>query len=109
MAVAERVEKLLQDLTLAERAELLQHLAAELANAAIGIESTPGVCGGSACIAGTRIPVWILEGFRRDGMSEDELLESYPTLRRKDLSNAWAYVALHKEEIDRDIRENEEA
>jgi uncharacterized protein (DUF433 family) len=26
-----------------------------------GIERTPGVCGGDACIAGTRIPVWVPE------------------------------------------------
>lgn len=34
-----------------------------------GVEATPGVCGGSACIAGTRIPVWLLEQGRRLGMS----------------------------------------
>jgi uncharacterized protein (DUF433 family) len=36
-----------------------------------GIERTPGVCGGDACIAGTRIPVWVLEGFRRLGWTEE--------------------------------------
>ena len=40
----------------------------------------------------TRVPVWVLEQSRRLGMSEDELLRSYPTLRAEDLVNAWAYL-----------------
>ena len=43
-----------------------------------GIERTPGVCGGDACIAGTRIPVWVLEGFRRLGWTDATILASYP-------------------------------
>ncbi len=74
-----------------------------------GIESTPGVCGGSACIVRTRIPVWALEQGRRLGQSEADLLDSYPTLRAEDLVNAWDYVRLHPEEIQSEIRENEEA
>lgn len=74
-----------------------------------GIEKTPNVCGGEPRIVRTRIPVWVLEQFRRQGLSESELLRSYPTLRAEDLVHAWAYVDLHREEIDRQIRENEEA
>jgi len=43
------------------------------------------------------------------GTSEAELLRSYPTLHAEDLTNAWAYFRSHREEIDRQIRENEEA
>jgi uncharacterized protein (DUF433 family) len=75
----------------------------------LGIESIPGVCGGEPCIVRTRIPVWVLEQARRLGVSEAELLHAYPTLRAEDLANAWAYVSLHREEIDEQIRENEEA
>ena len=74
-----------------------------------GIESTPGVCGGDPRIAGTRIPVWTLEQYRRLGMTEAQILAAYPGLRAADLVNAWAYVAAHPGEIDRQIRENEEA
>jgi uncharacterized protein (DUF433 family) len=74
-----------------------------------GIDSTPGVCGGEPCIVRTRIPVWVLEQSRRLGMTEDELLRSYPTLRAEDLVNAWAYVRSHRAEIDAQIRENESA
>ena len=79
-----------------------------LARLGSGIESTPGVCGGDPRIAGTRIPVWTLEQYRRLGMTEAQIFASYPGLRAADLVNAWAYVAAHPGEIDRQIRENEE-
>ena len=74
-----------------------------------GIEKTAGVAGGEACIVRTRIPVWVLEGYRRLGWSEARLLENYPALRAADLVNAWAYADAHPEEIGRAIRLNEEA
>ncbi len=80
-----------------------------LAGLGSGIESTPGVCGGESRISGTRIPVWTLEQSRRLGLSEADLLHAYPSLRAADLVNAWVYVAAHSEEIERQIRENEEA
>jgi uncharacterized protein (DUF433 family) len=74
-----------------------------------GVESTPNVCGGDACIASTRVPVWTLEQARRLGFSEDELLDAYPSLQRGDLEAAWDYVKAHRVEIENAIRENEEA
>ncbi len=74
-----------------------------------GIESTPGVCGGDPRIAGTRITVWTLEHYRRLGLTEAQILGAYPALRATDLVNAWSYVAGHRDEIERQIRENEEA
>ena len=84
-------------------------LAAWVTGSQDGIESHPGVVGGSACIVRTRIPVWLLEQARRLGTSEAGILAAYPVLRTEDLSNAWAYVWAHREEIDRDIDENERA
>jgi uncharacterized protein (DUF433 family) len=49
----------------------------------------------------------VLEQARRLGVSESELLRSYPTLRAEDLANAWAYVRSHRDEISRQIEENE--
>lgn len=74
-----------------------------------GIEKTENVCGGDACIAGTRLPVWTLEQSRRLGFSEHGLLEAYHSLKRGDLIAAWAYVESHQAEIEKAIRENEEA
>jgi uncharacterized protein (DUF433 family) len=73
-----------------------------------GIESHDGVAGGSPCIVGTRIPVWLLEQARRFGTSEAELLQAYSTLRAEDLVNAWAYVQRHQSEIEQQIIENED-
>jgi len=100
-------EKLLGELTRAEKAQLLQWLVRDLGDAFPGIESRAGVNGGAACIVRTRIPVWLLEQARQLGTSEAELLRAYPTLRAEDLANAWAYVRSHREEIERQIAENE--
>lgn len=80
-----------------------------LAGLGSGIESTPGVCGGDPRIAGTRIPVWTLEQYRRLGLSEAQILDAFPGLRATDLVNAWAYVAGHPGDIERQILGNEEA
>ena len=109
MSPLHEVEKLLPELTRAEKAQLLQLVVRDLGDAFPGVESTPGVCGGEPCIVRTRIPVWVLEQARRLGTSEAVLLRSYPTLRAEDLANAWAYVRSHSEEIEQQIRENEAA
>ena len=74
-----------------------------------GIERTPGVCGGDARIANTRIPVWVLVEARTGGYSDADLLVSYPTLTPTDLSNAWAYAEVFSEEVDLAIQRNEAA
>ncbi|HEX3742787.1 MAG TPA: DUF433 domain-containing protein [Bryobacteraceae bacterium] len=109
MDALRQVEELLPSLSRAEKAQLLRLVVQELDDAFPGIDSSPGVCGGEACIVRTRVPVWALEQSRRLGMSEDQLLRSYPTLRAEDLVNAWAYVRSHRVEIEDDIRENETA
>lgn len=109
MDTLQEAEKLLSVMTRAEKAQLLQWVARDLGDAFPGIESTPGLCGGAPCIVRTRIPVWILEQYRRQGASEADLLRSYPTLRAEDLVNAWAYVRSHRDEIEQQINENEAA
>lgn len=73
------------------------------------IVETPGICGGSPRIYGTRIPVWVLEGARRKGWSNFDLLENYPTINQADLELAWAYVDTHRGQIDDEIRANDGA
>ena len=104
----EDIQKLIPSLTSAEKAQLLQIVARDLGESFPGIESTPGVCGGEPCVVRTRIPVWLLERARRLGISEAGLLTSYPTLRAEDLASAWAYVLAHPDQIDRQIRDNEQ-
>lgn len=56
-----------------------------------GITKTPGVCGGEACIAETRIAIWLLVEAQQLGISEAQLLQDYPHITAADLVNAWAY------------------
>lgn len=109
MTALQEIENLLASLPRSEKAQVLQWVVRDLGDAVPGIESTPGVCGGEPCIVRTRIPVWLLEQARRLGTSEADLLRCYPTLRAEDLTNAWAYVRGHRDEIDQQIRENESA
>ena len=101
--------KLLSAMTRAEKAELLQWVARDLGDAFPGVDARPDICGGEPRIVRTRIPVWLLVQARRLGASEADLLRSYPTLRAEDLATAWAYYRTHRDEIELQIRENEEA
>jgi uncharacterized protein (DUF433 family) len=65
------------------------------------------IAGGEPCIVRTRIPVWVLEQARRLGVSESEILPTYPTLRVEELVNVWACVRSHRDEISRQIEANE--
>lgn len=105
----ESIEKTLPELSPGETAQLLQKVARQLGGAVPGIDEDPGVCGGEACIARTRIPVWLLVHARRLGASEAILLQAYPALRAEDLVNAWAYAQLHPREIQEQIDTHEAA
>ena len=59
------------------------------------IEHTPGVCGGAARIADTRIPVWVLERFRQLGTSVEDLEQFYPSLTHAGIDRALAYARQH--------------
>jgi uncharacterized protein (DUF433 family) len=83
----------------------VQHIGENFPN----IETDPSICGGESRIIRTRIPVWLLVQARQLGTSESDILKCYPNLRAEDLVNAWAYYRGHREEIDNQIRENEEA
>ncbi|NEP86402.1 MAG: DUF433 domain-containing protein [Okeania sp. SIO2C2] len=102
------LEPQLLALTPAEKFQAIQLLTQSLASSWSGIEKTSGVCGGNACIAGTRIPVWVLVNARRLGVSESELLQDYPSLQAADLVNAWTYAEIYSQDIELAIRENEE-
>ena len=95
-------------LTPEEKAQAIELLAQSLRKFWSGIQKTPGVCGGDACIRQTRIPVWVLVNARRLGISESELLEDYPTLQAADLANAWTYAEAYPDEIETAIQENED-
>lgn len=109
MSTLEEAERLLAGLTRGEKASLLQHIARDLGGAYPGLDASEGVCGGEPCIVRTRIPVWLLVQARRLGSTEADLLRAYPGLRAEDLTNAWSYYRSHREEIDQQVLDNEEA
>jgi uncharacterized protein (DUF433 family) len=86
MSALREVENLLPSLTRAEKALSLRTVVLDLDDAFPGVESTPGVCGGEPYIVRTRLPVWVLEQARRLGVSEEDLLRSYPASARRRLS-----------------------
>lgn len=100
-------EALLPEMTPGEKAALLQSVARDLGHSFPGVDRDPAVCGGEACISRTRIPVWTLVRARQCGLSEADILGSYPTLRAEDLAHAWWYHHSNRAEIERAIAENE--
>ena len=103
----EREGRLLLVSGLFEIERLLQWIARHLGDGSPGIKSVPGVCGGDPVIVRTRIPVWLLEKARREGLTDAAILGAYPTLRAEDLTNAWSFVRVHRDEIDHQILANE--
>ena len=109
MSVLDEAAILIERMTQAEKAQVLQWVARDLGDAFPGIASDPAVAGGEPCIVRTRIPIWLLVQARRLGASEAELLRSYPTLQSEYLVNAWAYHRAHRDEIEAQITETEAA
>ena len=72
------------------------------------IEKTKGVCGGSACIKGTRIPAWAIVRYQQLGATNISILSNFPTLTSENLSDAWKYFVDHSNEITKEIIANEE-
>lgn len=66
------------------------------------IEHRPGVCGGRAVIAGTRMPVWCLA--RHPFIVCQKL---WPHLTEAQIRSAHYYASTHREEIEQDIRDQE--
>lgn len=105
----DKMEEMIMALTPAERAQLLQKIVQHLGENFPNIENDPTICGGEPRIVRTRIPIWLLVKARQLGTTEADILKSYPSLRAEDIVSAWAYYRSHKEEIEQQIRENEEA
>jgi uncharacterized protein (DUF433 family) len=105
----EKFDQVIAEMSPGEKARGLQRLAGQVGGIVPGIDTNPAVCGGEACIARTRIPVWLLIRARELGASEASLLAAYPMLRAEDLVSAWAYAQLHPDEIGAQIASHEAA
>jgi len=72
------------------------------------IEQTPGTCGGKPRIAGTRIKVSLIAILsERNRMTPDEVVEAYPHLTLAQVHAALSYYWEHRDEIEREIREEQ--
>ena len=104
----DEAQSLVSSLARQDRARLFEWMAADMADRNIGIDFDPRVCGGSARIAGTRIPIWSLVSWRSEGLTDLEILENFPSLELSDLVNAWGYAERHSRENDQEIEENDQ-
>lgn len=57
------------------------------------ISVKPDVCHGKVCITGTRIMVTVILDNLAEGISEAEILKSYPTLKSADVRAAIQYAS----------------
>jgi uncharacterized protein (DUF433 family) len=66
-----------------------------------------GICGGKPIIKGSRIPVWLIAGWFKDGYSPEQIQkETYPHLSLAQIYDALSYYYDHQQEIDSDIAAN---
>jgi uncharacterized protein (DUF433 family) len=71
---------------------------------------TPGTCGGRARIDGTRIAVWlVVDAIVRRGGTPEEVVEAHPHLNLAQVHDALSYFYDHREEIEADLREQDDA
>ncbi|HEV8059996.1 MAG TPA: DUF433 domain-containing protein [Gemmataceae bacterium] len=57
------------------------------------ISVDPNICHGKVCIKGTRIMVTVILDNLADGVSETQILNSYPTLKSEDVRAAIHYAS----------------
>ena len=56
----------------------------------VPLSADPEVMGGRTAFAGTRVPVEVLFENLADGLTVDEIVASYPTLRKEDVLSVLA-------------------
>lgn len=73
------------------------------------IVRNPDILAGEPTIAGTRIAVRNIIERARYTRTIEELCDSYETISREEVEEAFAFYEAHRAEIDRYIAENEAA
>ncbi len=57
------------------------------------IKADASICGGEACIEGTRIPVHVILSHIAAGESYDKILNNFPRLKMKDIQICLEYAS----------------
>jgi len=66
-----------------------------------------GVCGGKPVIKGTRIPVWAVAGWLKQGRTPEQIKqEIYPHVSLAEIHDALSFYYENQNEIDKDIEQN---
>jgi uncharacterized protein (DUF433 family) len=73
------------------------------------IERDPGRCAGQPTVAGTRIRVATILACYRQGMTVEEIVTQYVPLKPADVHDALAYAYDHLDEIEDNLRSDDEA
>lgn len=73
------------------------------------VTKDPEVCGGKACIDGTRIRVLDLVCLMRQGSSPEQMLDAYPSLNLAQVYAALSYYHENSEEIEADLERDRQA
>lgn len=60
----------------------------------VPLRADPEVMGGRMVFAGTRVPVEVLSENLADGLTVDEIVDSYPTLRKEDVLRVLAEASV---------------
>lgn len=63
------------------------------------IRGDPAIRSGKPCIAGTRITVYDILEYLAGGMSEEELLEDFPSLCQEDIRAALHFAAARERRL----------
>jgi uncharacterized protein (DUF433 family) len=63
------------------------------------ITINPEVRAGKPCIRGTRITVYDILEYLAGGMSEDDILEDFPSLQREDIRAALEFAAVRERRL----------
>ena len=74
-----------------------------------GSRSSPDVMGGDVCVRNTRVPLWMLVGYKEAGFTDERILSNFPVLNAADLTNAWDFFAANSQLINAERRSHEEA
>jgi uncharacterized protein (DUF433 family) len=70
------------------------------------VTKDPEVCGGKACIDGTRIRVVDVVSLKRQGYAPEKMLEAYPSLNLAQVYAALSYYYEHTDEIEMTFEED---
>jgi uncharacterized protein (DUF433 family) len=70
------------------------------------ITTSKNICGGSAVISGTRIPVWSIIALYKSGLSIEEIIKEFPYVPPAKIYSAFLYYSENKQEIEKEIKEN---